>query len=143
MSSNFKYTAGLNNAGSYQVSGVPFVTASISCVAGAAHKVEFPYVTRWIIVQNNSAVNSEHLKVGFSQLGLDGSNYFTVFDRFNADSADRSSIFSPMELKVSEIYLTGSTNVEVIAGLTNIPVERVNNIAPKSGTNWSGSVGVG
>jgi hypothetical protein len=140
--SNFKYTAGLNHAGSYQVSGIPYVTASISCIAGTAHKVEFPYVTRWIIVQNNSAVNSEHLKVAFSQNGLDGSNYFTVFDRFNADSADRSSIFSPLELKVTEIYLTGSSNVEVIAGLTNIPVERVNNIGP-SGTNWSGSVGVG
>jgi hypothetical protein len=140
--SNFKYTAGLNNVGSYQVSGAPFVSASISCVDGNAEKIEFPFVTRWIIVQNNSAVNSEHLKVGFSQNGLDGTNFFTVFDRFNADSADRSSIFSPLELKVTEIYLTGSSNVEVIAGLTNIPVERVNNIAP-SGTNWSGSSGVG
>jgi len=144
MSSNFKYTAGLNNAGSYQVSGVPFVSASIDCLnEGGPVKITFPYVTRWIVVQNNSHVDAEDLKVGFSSLGITANNnYFTVFNRFNATSQDRSSLYSPMELKVSEIYLSGSSNVEIIAGLTNIPVERVDNIAP-SGTNWSGSVGVG
>ena len=42
-----------------------------------------------------------------------------------------------LELKVSEIYLSGSaTNVDVIAGLTGIGNSEIPN-------NWSGSSGVG
>ena len=142
--SNFKYTAGLSNVGSYLVSGAPFVSSSIECNDGTGPvKITFPYVTRWIIVQNNSTTATEDLKVGFSSLGITAhNNYFTIFNRQHADNADRSSICPRLELKLTEIYLTGSINVEVIAGLTNIPVERINNISP-SGSNWSGSSGVG
>tara|TARA_B100000963_G_scaffold24234_3_gene18108 strand:+ start:14118 stop:14549 length:432 start_codon:yes stop_codon:yes gene_type:complete len=142
--SNFKYTAGLNNVGSYQVSGAPFVSSSIECHDGTGPvKITFPYVTRWIIVQNNSVEEIEDLKVGFSSLGITAhNNFFTVYNRQAAINADRSSIIPRLELKLTEIYLTGSSNAEVIAGLTNIPVERINNISP-SGSNWSGSSGVG
>jgi len=64
--SNFKYTAGLNHVGSYQVSGAPFLTSSVD--ATQAVKVEFPYVTSWVVIQNNAHANTEHLKVGFSQI---------------------------------------------------------------------------
>ena len=47
-----------------------------------------------------------------------------------------------MELKLTELWVSGSSNVSVMAGLTNLPIARVNNIST-SGTNWSGSVGVG
>tara|TARA_B100000902_G_C26773707_1_gene651680 strand:+ start:182 stop:613 length:432 start_codon:yes stop_codon:yes gene_type:complete len=142
--SNFKYTAGLNNVGSYLVSGAPFVSSSIECHDGTGPvKITFPYVTRWVIVQNNSADGDEDLKVGFSSLGITAhNNYFTIFNRQDVNNSDRSSICPRLELKLTEIYLTGSSNAEVIAGLTNIPVERINNISP-SGTNWSGSSGVG
>ena len=141
--SNFIYTAGLNNAGSFQVSGTPYVTSSIDCSDGTGPvKITFPYVTRWIIVQNNSSTTTEDLKVGFSSLGVQGTNYFTIYNRQDPANADRSSICPRLELKLTEIYLTGSSNAEVIAGLTNIPVERVNNIGT-SGNNWSGSSGVG
>jgi hypothetical protein len=138
--SNFKYTAGLNHVGSYQVSGAPFLTSSVD--ATQAVKVEFPYVTSWVVIQNNAHANTEHLKVGFSQNGVEGTNYFWLYDRYNNSSQDRSSILPPLKLKLTEIWLSGSSNVEVIAGLTNIPVERINNISP-SGSNWSGSIGVG
>ena len=141
MSSNFKYTAGLNNVGSFQVSGMPYVSSSIDCTSGIV-KIEFPYVTRWIIVQNNSATTTEDLKVGFSENGVGGTNYFTIFNRQDATNADRSSICPRLELKLTEIYLTGSSDAEVIAGLTSIPVSRVNNIGT-DGNNWSGSSGVG
>jgi len=142
--SNFKYTAGLNNVGSYQVSGAPFVSSSIDCAAlGGPIKITFPYVTRWIIVQNNSVEEPEDLKVGFSSFGItEHNNFFTVFNRQAAINADRSSIIPRLELKLTELWLTGSSDCEIIAGLTNIPVERVNNIGV-SGSNWSGSSGVG
>ena len=49
-----------------------------------------------------------------------------------------------MEVKVTELYLTGGVaeGTFVVAGLTNLPISRVDNIA-LSGSNWSGSVGVG
>lgn len=135
MSLSNVYTAGLNNVGSYQVSGAPFATGSLN--ATGAIKVEFPFVTSWIYVKNNDTGNA--CKVGFSQLGVENSNYFTVHED-HSNNVDGSS--PRLDLKLSELWLSGSTDVDVLAGLTNIPVERVNNIGP-SGNNWSGSVGVG
>ena len=37
------YTAGLRNVGSYQVSGIPWITGS-NLVAGRQHKIAFPSV---------------------------------------------------------------------------------------------------
>jgi len=138
--SNFKYTAGLNNAGSYQVSGIPFASGSIDCREPL--KIVFPYVTRWVIVRNNSFVDGEDLKVGFSSNGVNGitgNHFFTLHDTTN-NSQDRASIMGRLELKVTEIWLSGSRNAEVIAGLTNIPNQRIDNISP-DGVNWSGSHG--
>ncbi len=140
--SNFKYTAGLNNVGSYEVSGIPFASASIDCRGAGGLRIVFPFVTRWVLVKNNSFVDAEDLRVGFSSNGVNaitGNNFFTLHDTTN-NSQDRSSIMEPMELKITEIWLSGSRNVEVIAGLTNIPNERVDNISP-DGLNWSGSHG--
>jgi hypothetical protein len=44
------------------------------------------------------------------------------------------------------MWFTGSSDFDVVAGLTNIPVERINNLSGSGdivGNNWSGSVGVG
>ncbi len=138
MSNSNIYTAGLNNVGSYMTSGMPYTTSSVD--ASTATKIEFPYVTRWVIVQNNST--SDDLKVGFSEHGVEGSNYFLIYNRQAASTADRSSICPRLELKLSEIWISGSNNVEIIAGLTNIAVDRINNIS-LPGNNWSGSSGVG
>jgi hypothetical protein len=45
-------------------------------------------------------------------------------------------------LKLTQVWLTGSSNVDVIAGLTYIDSADINNInvSPK-GANWSGSAG--
>lgn len=142
MSNNFKYTAGLNNVGSYQVSGIPFATGSLTIPgSGSATplKIEFPYVAQWFSVINT---NSKHIRVGFSAEGVKNGNYnYFLIHEDNHPTANQ------FPLKVTELYLlsdTGTqvTNASVVAGLTNIPVERVNNISP-SGSNWSGSIGVG
>ena len=133
-------TAGLNNVGSYQVSGIPFVTGSLTAPAntGTPLKIEFPYVTRWITVTN---ISSHHIRFGFSSAGVLGSNHFIVHE----DNHPTQN--GPYELKCTELYIlsgdgSNQSGVYVMAGLTNIPVERVNNISP-SGSNWSGSVGIG
>lgn len=132
--STFKYTAGLSNVGSYQVSGMPFATGSID--ASTATKIEFPYVTRWIYIKNNG---TDDVKLGFSENGVEDSNFITIHHTHTNQLDGHSPV---LELKVTEIWLSGSSDVDVMAGLTNLGVERITNISP-SGSNWSGSIGVG
>ena len=135
MSLSNVYTVGLNNVGSYQVSGMPFATGSIN--ATTAVKIEFPYVTRWVQLYNHAASN--HCRVGFSQEGVEGTNYFRLGSNAGNEGSQNSA---RLELKITEIWLSGADGIDIVAGLTNIPVERINSISP-SGSNWSGSVGVG
>ena len=141
MSNDFIYSVGLNNVGSYQVSGIPFATGNLTVPASGTVplKIEFPFVTQWISVTN---VNSKHVRLGFSSNGVEDNtdNYILIHQ-------DNHPTFNIYNLKLTEVYLMSDTgqsvgNFSLIAGLTNIPVERVNNISP-SGSNWSGSIGVG
>lgn len=129
MSSNI-YTAGLNNVGSYQVSGIPYLSGGIDATSGAS--LTFPYVTRWIQITNSGSAD---LLYGYSENGAQGDNVGIVLP---------NSTTPRMEVKVTELYMQDGTagGVYVAAGLTNLPTSRVDNIGP-SGSNWSGSVGVG
>jgi hypothetical protein len=134
MSEAFIYSSGLGNVPSYQVSGIPFVTGGVS--ATTIKSVSFPYVTRWIYVVNNG---SGDLRIGFSQNGVQGSRYITV--QASGTGKDTTSI--RMEVKATELWFSGSTSVDIMAGLTTIPAARINNSAVSpSGSNWSGSANV-
>jgi len=131
---------GLNNVGSFQVSGEPYASGSIDCNMDARSltdcTVTFPYVTRWFKVINKDATNP--CKVGFSISGVTGSyNYFTVG---KASDANVYTDSGAMELKVSAVTISGSDDVDIIAGLTGIPNIRTRT---DTGPNWSGSSGVG
>ena len=129
------YKVGLQNVGSYQVSGKPFASGSID--ASTAVSIAFPSVTRWVQVINN---DDKACRVGFSTDGVTehgGVNFFTVA---------ASTVSHPLELKLSQISLSGSTDVDVVAGLTYISVQSINNpnVSPSAPyINWSGSSGVG
>lgn len=130
----FQYSVGLGNVGSYQVSGVPYVTGGVDCTS--ATRVSFPSVTSWVAVTNHDATS--HVRVGFSQKGVDGTNYFRV----HQDKTNGAPDPYTFKLKVTEIWISGSTSVDVCAGLTGIPNITINNLnVSPSGSNWSGSVG--
>jgi hypothetical protein len=136
MSESFIYSAGLNNVGSFQVSGIPFVTGAIN--ATTATKITFPYVTRWIEVVNFST--TAEVKVGFSQNGVQGTRYFRVARQASGYPVNNSI---RLEIKATELWLSGANGVDVVAGLTNIPTGRIDNPANSpSGSNWSGSANV-
>ena len=99
------YSQGLNSVGAYQVSGYPFVTGSVNCTTTT--KIEFPRVTRWVKIQNAGGACS----IGFSEAGVDGDNYFTLA------TGEETEV---LELKLSEIWISGSNSVNVLAGLTSI-----------------------
>lgn len=131
----FNYgSPGLGHVGSYQVSGKPFLSGGINvgAAAGDLVTIEFPSVTRWIIITNHDTTND--VNVAFSENGFSSNNFFTV----SQDTFDRANMMTQrMELKVTKLFLSGtSTQVDVIAGLTGIDPGFVVN-------NWSGSSGVG
>jgi hypothetical protein len=120
---------GLSNVGSYQASGIPWVTSSVAPASGSVPlQIEFQNVTKFIVVKNVSA--SGTLRVGFSQNGINGSNFFLL---------DRGESFAG-DLKVSKLFLLSNNGTpvtaSVVAGLTTIP-------ASELPSNWSGSLGVG
>ena len=135
---------GLNHTPAYQVSGVPFASGSINCNKGSPVCIKFPSVTRWVMIINNdtqggpSFSNDHDVKVGFSQRGVTSNNFFIVPYQGGAPGLYPNS--GRLELKVSEIWMTGSGNVDVLAGLTSIKTGKVTN---DTGPNWSGSSGVG
>lgn len=131
----------LGKVGAYQVSGKPFVSGAINVTVGSATaplEISFPAVTRWIIIRNLDTDQSanEEIKIAASPTGFANGNYFRMFDDYTT-SFSRHSRTPRMEMKLTKIYLTGSsTHVDVIAGLTGIPTDTIP-------TNWSGSEGVG
>jgi hypothetical protein len=137
MSNSNIYTVGLNNVGSFQVSGIPYVTSSFDPTGGL--QVNFPFVTRWVVVSySGSTATKPTLKLGFSQHGLEGNSGNFFYNMAPNTTTPR------LEMKVTQLFLSGgeADGVSIMAGLTNLPVSRVDNIAP-SGSNWSGSIGVG
>ena len=134
----WKTGVGLNHVGAYQVSGVPFASGSINCKApSGGFEVVFPYVTRWFQVINKDTAND--LRVGFSALGVVGTNYYTVpRSEQTADGPTHNT--GILELKVSSIFISGSLDVDIVAGLTKI--DRASTTT-STGANWSGSSGVG
>tara|TARA_R100001015_G_C4624756_1_gene183010 strand:- start:107 stop:583 length:477 start_codon:yes stop_codon:yes gene_type:complete len=146
----FKYPSpGVSAVGQYQLSGIPFASASILVNEGGESptEVNFPYVTKFITVQNLATGSNKPLRLGFSELGTTGSAVNDGFDNFFVlDNGESLSA----EIRVSSIYLLGAerplfaghdcirnqTTASVIAGMTGIP-------AAKLQTNWSGTSGVG
>jgi len=125
---------GVNHVGAYQVSGRPFATGSVDC--SAATKIEFPKVTRWIYVINNDN-SSTDCRIGFSQLGVESSTNFFSLGQPPSNGVNDSI---RLELKVSEIFVSGSDDIDIVAGLTNIDTRT---LSSSTGPSWSGSVGVG
>mgnify|MGYP003639410218 CR=1 FL=1 len=110
---SYEANVGLNHVPAYQVSGRPFASGSVS--VATATKVDFPYLTRWFQVINKAATP---VNVGSSGYG-------------------KSEVY---DIKISELWLSGSTSVDVIAGLTTVPTTRA---TTTSGPSFSGSIGVG
>ena len=139
---NYRYQTGPGDVGSYQISGIPYATSSLTVPAlgTPALAVNFPNVTKFVTIVNSGSAG--RIRVGFSALGVTGSaaggsDYYFTLD--NGDSYTG-------EWRVESIYvLSDSVTTEsasVIAGLTGIVTGSIpGNVA---GTlNWSGSIGVG
>ena len=134
-----RYKVGLHNVGSYQVAGKPYVTGGLDPSAGELIQIDFPSVTNWIVISNNSDDVDKTAKVGFSKLGLNVDNYYF-------EVGGEGTISPRLEVKATQLFITGSsTNVSVMAGLTFIDTNTIDN--PNVSTvgaykNWTGSAGI-
>ena len=131
----YNYQSGLGNASAYQVSGIPYVTGNIDCTAAGGESLTFPSVTSWIVVSNNASASAGECRVAFSKNGLKdaAANYYLLAT---------GSQTPRLDVKVTEIHISGSNSVSIMAGLTSIPIDQINlskQLSP-SGSNWSGSL---
>jgi hypothetical protein len=133
---SYQANVGLNHVPAYQVSGQPFASGSIDATGGTAVRVQFPYVTRWVQVINHTTTE---LTCSFSEAGLTGNNHFKIHAVHSGGSKE-GGYPQIYELKVSEMWFTGSADFDVVAGLTSIPASRT---TTDDGPSWSGSAGVG
>ena len=145
MSQQYPYGVGISNVGSYQVSGIPYVTGTTAPISSSTPvEIVFPEVTQRIIVANTGLAD---LRVGFSANGVKNTNnYYVVHQHDGTTSSDYSKI--DLRVKVSSIFLlsnSGSTttSVRIAAELTNIDTNLLAKSGPTGLPNWSGSVGVG
>ena len=93
---------GLGSVGSYQMSGIPFASSSITVPVNSATplKIQFPYVTKFVTVSNENTGANVQMRVGFSVLGVSGSgtNFF-VLDNGESYTGD---------WRVEDIYFSSS-----------------------------------
>ena len=111
------YGVGLSNVGSYQMSGMPFVSGSIEVPisASAAYEVvKFPRVTKAITVRNDNA-DGQVMRVAFTAGGLkdrDSAGDTAVGEYKRYFKLSGSESFSA-DLRCTEVYLMGDTNTVV------------------------------
>lgn len=132
MSSNV-YSVGLRNAGSYQVSGQPYLSGAVSSdVIGSvlSSSFDFPFVTKTVRVTNEDSVNN--LIVSFTPF-LDGQK--ATYDYSNSASGSGNWLFLSastsieMDVKCKQIFVAPAqataVTCSVFAELTNIPTGRL------------------
>tara|TARA_R110000824_G_scaffold98310_1_gene234631 strand:- start:433 stop:831 length:399 start_codon:yes stop_codon:yes gene_type:complete len=108
---------GLGSVGQYQMSAVPFATASLFIPAIAASGslvISFPTVTKFITVVNEQTGTNAPLRFGFSALGVEANACYVNLN--NGESYTG-------EWRVKSLYLAGAeenTTGSVYAGLTSI-----------------------
>ena len=144
---NGSTSVGLRNVGSYQVSGMPWVTGSDNLASAKVHMVEFPYVTKKITVTNTSPGKLENnggrpILVHFESGS--GTDEITVAgesgEKTIAGTSDVISRFHyypilmsgsiEMNVKCKKIYISqfhgvAAAGYQVFAELTNIPTQRM------------------
>ena len=134
MSIKYPYSTSFRNVGAYQVSGLPWCLGGTDCSSGTA-EIKFPYVTRWVTIINNDP--DRVLKVGFSSTGVAGTNYFTIGKAGTGADGSASlrgtSQSIRLEVKCTSIFLNGSDDCDVVAGLTNVPRDQMPSLSGVDG----------
>jgi len=127
---------GLNNVGSYQVSGIPFITGSNGSLPGDYEaRIKFPYVSRSVTVINSGSGGP--LLVHFNS-SSDGDVTSDKSHHYVTLASDQTSM--TFDVKCKEIFITSKgagTGFELFAELTNIPTGSMYTLTGSGLTNFS------
>ena len=138
MSENFIYKAGLHNVGSYQVSGIPFVTGVLNVPANTNTPLEvsFPSITQRIQIHNHDG--SVAMRVGFSANGVKNKNYWIIDEENNNG---KGLPYVEMRVKTDKIYLLSNTASAVTGAIVMAELTGINHA--DLSIAYSGSAGIG
>jgi len=123
----WQYKTGLHNVGSYQVSGIPWITGSLALHPLHEHHILFPSVTKSVTIINREVDEDADMRVHFARTGsagvVQGLHYITLADVDNSIT---------LNVKCKEIFIsnawdgsTASGSYTVIAELTGIGVNEM------------------
>ena len=131
----YRYKNGLGHVGSYQVSGHPFITGSLTVADNVQEKISFPAVAKTVTVINSADValyvyftdaTAHGGASGEPHAALEGLHYITLDNKKDAITFD---------VKCKEIYVGNKSGqvgaYQVVAELTNI---HTNEMHPLSGS---------
>ena len=154
-----RYSVGLNNVGSYQVSGVPWITGSMVLEQNKVHMIEFPYVSKNFTVVNNNPSTGHTILVHFNSgsntpvtvagpngaqtvVGTHGApTQHQVYRGFHYITVPPANGSVTFDTKCTKFYISQTASApalsySVMAELTNIPTARMYNA---TGTEFTGS----
>lgn len=150
----FNQSPGIADVGSYQVSGIPYITGSAALAAGVANeqRISFPAVTKSITIRNTSTQASANVRVLLSSgkaTGdadtINGRHFVELFSPANTTAQVGKMSEITLDAKVKEVFIqaVNATAVfEVYASLTgistaNMPIlsgSGINALNPADGT---------
>ena len=121
----FRYGPGLGNVGSYQASGIPWITGSGTngIAPGGQHHIKFPFVTRAFTVINlDDEGSTNQLRVHFHDKDSPQSPTVISGQHFVPLSGSTSSFI--FNVRVKEVFISNpiatAGGFVVVAELTNI-----------------------
>ena len=122
-----------NHADEYIGSALPFVTGSLKLTTTPI-KIEFPYVTRWIVVTNTGDA-LDVIRVGFTKNGVNA-NPVSFSNYFHMSGSESGGVTARLEVKTKQIFLrteAGTGTASIMAGYTTIPVRNFPDLTGSAG----------
>ena len=113
---------GVHHVGSYQVSGIPYITGSADLDNNGEHEINFPKVTKSVTVMNHSA---SPIRIHFASQDTEqveqGLHFWVLDHSYMSGSSNQFT----MNVKCKKLYISnksGADNLEyrVFAELTGI-----------------------
>ncbi len=126
MGRNYSYnTPGVNNVGSYQMAGLPYLSGSEGLASGEEDRHSFDPIAKSITVFNHG---SQHIRVAFAPTGSMNtpatSHHYITLSGTSATAGLSGSTSITLNGRMKDVYISNpaalATRYEIYAELTNI-----------------------
>jgi len=119
---------GVSHAPAYQVSSIPWLTASVRIPPTTPTRYQLPFVTSFVSIRNDGASGAPAIRLGFSSAGVKTTKHYVAIPVSGSFTAN---------YRVADIFVMSDTSANatgsIVCGLTGI--DRV-----ELRSNWSGTL---